>query len=91
MNDLIVKKGTFIKGFIRRHSLRLHMSLILAATICAGLLSTRLILALGLKNVMIRYPLAVVAAYLTFLLGVKLWLKFMVSVPAAGPKTSRAH
>jgi hypothetical protein len=79
MYDLTSKKSTFIERFKSRRRLRLHMSLILSATVGAGLLATWTMLALGLKNVMIRYPLAVVAAYLVFLLSIKLWLKLVFS------------
>jgi hypothetical protein len=82
MDDLVTKKSTFIERFKNRQHLRLHMSLILLATVCAGILATRLLLALGLKNLMVRYPLAVVVAYLIFFLGVKLWLKYVASLAA---------
>ena len=88
MDSLFLKKSTFIERFKRGHSLRFHMSLILLATIGCGLLATRMMLALGLKNVMVRYPLAVVAAYLSFFLGVKLWLKFVVPLTSLRSKTS---
>ncbi|MFI5331192.1 MAG: hypothetical protein ACHQ2F_09185 [Desulfobaccales bacterium] len=88
MTSLLLKKDTFIERFKRGHSLRFHMSLILLATIGSGLLATRIMLALGLKNVMVRYPLAVVAAYLSFFLAVKLWLKFVVPLTFGRPKTS---
>ena len=82
MDDLVTQKISFIKRFTSRQHLRLHMSLILLVTVCAGLLATRIMLALRLQNVMVRYPLAVLFAYLTFFLGVKLWLKYVVSFVA---------
>jgi hypothetical protein len=75
MNDLSPQKTFFIKRFERQYRLRLHMSLILLATVGAGLLATRVMLALHLHNVIIRYPLAVLVAYLVFFICVKLWLK----------------
>lgn len=84
MKDLSALKTAFIERFKRHQRLRLHMSLILLATVCSGILATRLLLALHLKNVMVRYPLAVLLAYLTFFICVKLWLKFVVSVAVAG-------
>ncbi|MBT0654325.1 hypothetical protein [Geomobilimonas luticola] len=59
------------------------MSLILLATVCAGFLATRIMLGLDLDNVMIRYPLAVVFAYVVFFTAVKLWLKYIATTPAA--------
>ena len=79
MDDLVTQKISFIKRFKSRQHLRLHMSLILLATVCSGLLATRIMLALQLQNVMVRYPLAVIFAYLTFFIGVKLWLKYVAS------------
>ena len=79
MDDLVTQKISFIKRFNSRQHLRLHMSLILLATVCCGLLATRIMLALQLQNVMVRYPLAVLFAYFTFFIAVKLWLKYVVS------------
>jgi hypothetical protein len=88
MASSLPQKTRFIERFKSGHSLRFHMSLILLATIGSGLLATRIMLALGLKNVMVRYPLAVVAAYLGFFLAVKLWLKFVVPLTGGRAKTS---
>lgn len=82
MKKLFQHKINFTERFKRRHSLRLHMSLILMATVCAGFLATRSLLALHLENVMLRYPLAVIFAYLIFFISVKLWLKYVAPVPA---------
>ncbi len=60
-----------------RFFLRFHMSLILLATVLSGLLATKLLLLAQVHNIVIRYPLAVVFAYLAFFLFVKLWLLYM--------------
>jgi hypothetical protein len=83
MDDSVLKENTFIERFKSRQHLRLHMSLILLATVGSGLLATRIMLALHLKNVVVRYPLAVIFAYLTFFVSVKLWLQYMASCAAA--------
>jgi len=57
------------------------MSLILMATVCSGVLTTKILLALHLENVMLRYPLAVIFAYLIFFISVKLWLKYIATSP----------
>lgn len=57
------------------------------ATVCAGFLATRSLLALNVENVMLRYPLAVIFAYLIFFLCVKLWLRYVAPVPL----TQKAH
>jgi len=89
MDELATRKSKFIRRFQGRQSLRLHMLLILLMTVGAGFLATRLMLALHLKNVMVRYPLAVLFAYLAFFLSLKLWLKYLASYgPAAGGRDS---
>jgi hypothetical protein len=88
MKKLSALKHRFTEGFQRRQSLRLHMSLILLATVCTGFLANRIMLALGLKNVMVRYPLAVVFAYLTFFISVKLWLKYVAALPGVRRKAA---
>lgn len=75
-------KINFTERFKHRHSLRVHMSLILLATVCAGFLATRIMFALHLDNVLIRYPLAVIIAYGIFFVSVKLWLTYIASTPA---------
>lgn len=81
MTKLFQHKINFTERFKRRHSLRFHMSLILLATVCSGFLATRTMLALHLENVLLRYPLAVLFAYLIFFVSVKLWLKYIASTP----------
>ena len=87
MKNLFQHKINFTERFKRRHSLRFHMSLILLATVCSGFLATRIMLALHLENMMLRYPLAVICAYLVFFISVKLWLKYV----APSPVTQKAH
>lgn len=53
------------------------MSLILLATGLSGLLGTKLLMWSGMENVLIRYPLNVVIAYLFFFLFVKIWLWYV--------------
>lgn len=87
MSKLFQHKIDFTERFKRRHSLRFHMSLILLATVCSGFLATRTMLALHLENVLLRYPLAVLCAYLVFFVSVKLWLRYIAPAPA----TQNAH
>jgi hypothetical protein len=82
MTNLFQHKINFTERFKKRHSLRFHMSLILVATVCSGFLATRIMLAMHLENVLLRYPLAVAFAYLVFFVLVKLWLKYIAPVPA---------
>lgn len=82
MTNLFRHKINFTERFKKRHSLRFHMSLILVATVCSGFLATRTMLAMHLENVLLRYPLAVIFAYLVFFVSVKLWLRYIAPVPA---------
>ena len=57
-----------------RFAVRLHCALILLACFGVGLCVTHLLLAAGVETMWLRYALALFAAYLTFLLGVRIWL-----------------
>lgn len=56
---------------------RFHMSLILSSSALAAMLANWLLLNGGVHAMWMRYPLAVSVAYLMFLVGVWLWLKYM--------------
>jgi len=60
-----------------RFFLRIHMSLILAATFLAGVGTTKLLLLIGVGSMAVRYVLAVCAAYLAFLALIRLWLFYV--------------
>lgn len=77
MGSGIKRKETFLSTFRRRHSLRLHMSAILLATACSGVLASKLFLAFRVENFVIRYPLAVLFSYLVFFVCIKLWLLYV--------------
>ncbi|MDA8099315.1 MAG: hypothetical protein M0042_06785, partial [Nitrospiraceae bacterium] len=68
---------SFTQKIKNRFFLRFHMSLILLATALSGLLGSKLLLLLGMKNIVIRYPLTVLFSYLAFFLFVKLWLAYL--------------
>ena len=72
-------RKTFMRRVQERFFLRFHMSLILLATALSGVLTAKVLLLLHVDSIMVRYPLAVVTAYLAFFLFVKLWLKYMSS------------
>ena len=59
---------------LRRGWPRAEMSLILAATGAAGFLASFVLLRLGLSAMWLRYALAVLLAYLVFLLLLRVWL-----------------
>ena len=62
-----------------RFFLRIHMTLILAGTFLAGLVTTRVLMGLGVNMLAVRYAIAVCLAYLVFLGLVKLWLLYVGS------------
>src|SRR5262249_32160230 len=59
----------------RLHSPRLQMALIVAFAGCAGFFASVALLHLGLTRLGVRYPIAVVVAYTTFLLLLWSWLR----------------
>ena len=66
-----------IKARLQREGLpRLQMSLMLMLTGTAGFLSSFVLLHLGLTRMWLRYPLAVLCAYVVFLLLLRLWLAY---------------
>src|SRR5581483_10410976 len=60
-----------------RYFLRLHMMAILTATILVGLGITRLLFIVHLDVFALRYAIAVLAAWGSFILFVKLWLAYI--------------
>jgi hypothetical protein len=62
------------KSITARFAVRVHCALILCACFGVGLLVTKLMLIVGVQAMWLRYAVALVAAYLMFLLGVRIWL-----------------
>lgn len=60
-----------------RFFLRFHLSLILGFSFAIGLLATKCLLLLGLESLLLRWPMAVFAAYGGFLLGIRVWLAYI--------------
>lgn len=54
--------------------LRLHMLLILAGVVMAGIGTSKLLLAAGVEAMVVRYPLGIVVGYAVFFLLIRLWL-----------------
>lgn len=61
---------------VQRFYTRFHMSLILASSGFAAMLTNWAMLREGVHAMWMRYPVAMALAYLTFLAGVWLWLKY---------------
>jgi len=64
-----------LNAWLTRHfSLRLHMSLILVATFAVGLLTVHGLFAIHVAKLWMRYAIAVIVAYASFLGLLKIWL-----------------
>ncbi|MBI3149812.1 MAG: hypothetical protein HYZ17_14990 [Betaproteobacteria bacterium] len=77
-------KERFREHLLARYSLRLHVSLLLAATVAVGIVAARVLLWLGLESMLLRYPLTLLLAYGAFFLFVRLWLSQVVSLREHG-------
>lgn len=69
-----MNRQRFTNALKKRFSLRFHMTLILLATSIVGVLISKGMLAIGLDNVAIRYPVTVLVAYGVFFAAIKIWL-----------------
>lgn len=74
----------------RRFLLRLHMFWILSGTFLAGVLSTNLLVELNVNILWFRYTVAVCAAYLVFLVLIRLWLWYVGTRTQASPDADGA-
>src|SRR5436190_5977454 len=78
MSDLALPSRERVTAALKhRYFLRLHMAFILAVTFAAGLVTTRLLLAIHLDNLGVRYAIAVCAAFAVFLGFIRLWLAYV--------------
>jgi len=69
----------FRQRLVRQYTVRLHMSLLLGATMGAGVLTSKLLLLAGLHSVLLRYPLAVLGSYLVFASLARLWVAYVLT------------
>lgn len=68
----------FRQRIVRQYMVRFHMSLLLAATVAAGMLTSKLLLLAGFHSVLVRYPLAVIGGYLVFTGMARLWVAYVL-------------
>jgi hypothetical protein len=59
-----------------RFLVRFHVSLILAGAVAAGCLANLLLYRAGVTNMLLRHPAAVICAYIGFLAGLHLWIRY---------------
>lgn len=65
------------RRLVQRFYMRFHMSLILSSSALAAMLASWAMLHAGVGSMLARYPVALCAAYLTFLAGVWAWLRYV--------------
>jgi hypothetical protein len=74
----------------QRFFVRWHMSLILAGVVLAGLGASRVLLALGIRSMPVRWLLVLVFAYGVFFVLVRLWMAYVASLwPAEAQAAAR--
>jgi hypothetical protein len=73
----------FERRIAHDYFVRFHMSVILAAVISSGVLASKCLMILGV-SLGFRYPIAVLASYLVFLLLVRVWIWYVSVRTAAG-------
>ncbi|MGE0102091.1 MAG: hypothetical protein AB7H86_06950 [Blastocatellales bacterium] len=78
----------FRQRLLARYFVRLHMTLILGAVVLSGVITSKLLLLAGLRSMAIRYPIAVLLAYLVFFVLIRLWLWYVGISPQARESTA---
>ena len=73
-SGVVSTKSRLRKAIMKHYSVRMHMTLIILASIASGMLLSKALLVFGLDSMTLRYLLAIVTGYLVFLLGVRIWL-----------------
>jgi hypothetical protein len=76
------EKGV-VNTLVRSLSLRLHVSLIIAFSWACGFLVTRQLHNFGVDSLAVRYSVALIAGYLAFLAGVRIWLWLVLGTEPA--------
>ncbi|MFO1324245.1 MAG: hypothetical protein U1F15_09280 [Burkholderiales bacterium] len=64
------------RSIVARFAVRAHVTMILMACFAVGLGTTKLLLMAGVETMWFRYAFALFVAYLAFLLGVRIWLRY---------------
>lgn len=76
-DDPSVTRERVKRHLVQRFYTRFHMSLILLSSGLAAMLINWILLHGGVRVMWIRYPVAIGVAYLTFLAGIWLWLRYV--------------
>jgi hypothetical protein len=65
----------------------MHMSAILAASGLVAMLTSSMLLSFGVTSMVVRYPVGIALAYVTFLTGIFVWLRLMGLRTNSGART----
>jgi hypothetical protein len=79
VEDMLKRKKKFKARFLKKVFARLHMSLIMICTVMSGLILSKVMLIMGIKNMLIRFPIVLIGAYISFFIIMKLWLWYLTS------------
>ena len=74
--------GRFRRRFVARFFLRFHMAIILGGAFFAGVIANVALFYGGVRELVFRYPIAVVAAYAAFFALIRLWLAYVARSPS---------
>ncbi len=85
MDVLATSRRRFATRLTARFFVRFHMSLIFAGTAGAGIVASRLLLAVGVDSLMVRYALTVVASYAVFFVLVRAWIAYVTRIVPNDP------
>jgi hypothetical protein len=55
----------------------LHLAVILVGCLVTGVLVTTMLHVVGLQEMLVRYPIALLASYAFFILGIRIWLQYV--------------
>jgi hypothetical protein len=67
----------FKDRILHNYFVRCDMSLILAVVVAVGLLSSKLLLECGVHSLALRYPLALIVSFASFLLLIRVWIWYV--------------
>jgi hypothetical protein len=85
MDVLATSRRRFTTRLTARLFVRFHMSVIFAGTAGAGIVASRLLLAVGVDSLMARYALTVVASYAVFFVLVRVWIAYVTRIVPNDP------
>jgi len=71
------RRRLFLQHFKQRFHLRLHMTLILGGVLLSSVVVSKLLLELGIRSMLVRYPVVVAVSYSLFLVFIRLWLMLL--------------